>query len=141
MDPICVHKPRAKAEARFETAPHHHSANSTNRYRRNLLLPPPQNMGIHFLPPRPQRLPAMARLRPPHAGVTLGMDRDGQRRSGPQDNLLHLAHPHVHSEFRPRGLGHARARAVPPPAKTRHDTSRFIIRHVDVPNTYVLQLD
>jgi hypothetical protein len=66
-------------------------------------------MGVHRLQPRPQRLPPMARLRPPNAFAEMGLEwysyAGWTRRGHTGGSLLDPPILDVLSELRARGLG------------------------------------
>ncbi len=76
------------------------------QHRQHLLLPSPLDMGIHIRQASTQRLPTMARLRPPHGGAPLDMVRDRNRRCPSTDHILPATILDVHRELCFGRLGH-----------------------------------
>lgn len=69
------------------------------------------------------------------------MDRDREGGGRSTDSLLHPASADVHLELRARRLGYPRARALASTPDSSCGFGGFVLRDVDLSDTYVFEFD
>lgn len=97
-------------------------------------------MGIHERTPRPKRLSSLARVWATYAPAKVAVDRQRQGwRHTSHRSVLDAEGAHVHHQLRVGGLGTTRAYPIATPSTRRSASCRVVIRHMDLPNTHILE--